>query len=272
MNDSDNRLPTVTRPRDVIVTRYVTPLREGGSVPAVVEADDLGTYVLKFHGAAQGPKALIAELIAGELGRLLGLPVPELVYAELDPILGRAEPDPELQALVLASGGLNLGMDFLPGAFAYDPLTAPRLDAALASAVVWFDALVTNVDRTVRNTNMLLWHRRPYLIDHGASLYFQYSWSSYMERARSAFPQIRDHVLLPLAADLRGADERLAPLLTEERIDALVRLIPEPWLAADTAFPDSAAQRGAYAAWFRERLRAPRIFVDEAIRARDAVV
>src|SRR5215470_8803960 len=164
--------------RTVIATRYVTPLREGGSLPAIIEADDDGMYVLKFHGAGQGPKALIAELVAGEVARAAGLPVPEIVFVELDPELARTEPDPEIQALIRASTGLNLALDYLPGAMTFDPV-AEKPEAALASAVVWFDAYVTNVDRTPRNTNMLVWHRRLWLIDHGASLYFHHTWKDY---------------------------------------------------------------------------------------------
>src|ERR671939_1027494 len=185
--------------RTVVATRYVTPLREGGSLPAIIEADDDGMYVLKFRGAGQGPKALIAELIVGELARHLGLPVPEIVFVELDPELARTEPDPEIQHLIRSSAGLNLALDYLPGSVMFDPV-ADRLDVDLASSVVWFDAYVTNVDRTPRNPNMLMWHRRLYLIDHGAALYFHHNWENYLARSRSAFPQVRDHVLLPWAA------------------------------------------------------------------------
>src|SRR5882762_2437423 len=166
--------------RTVKATRYVTPLREGGSLPAIIEADDEGMYVLKFRGAGQGPKALIAELMAGELARVAGLPVPELVFVELDPDLARTEPDPEIQDLIRASAGLNLALDYLPGSVMYDPV-AEKLDVELASMIVWFDAFVTNVDRTPRNTNMLMWHRQLQLIDHGAALYFHHSWDQYME-------------------------------------------------------------------------------------------
>lgn len=258
--------------RTVTVTRYVTPLREGGSLPAIVEADDLGTYVLKFRGAGQGPKVLIAELVAGEIGRVLGLPVPEIVFAELDPVLGRSEPDPEIKALIDASAGLNLALDFLPGSFAYDPAVAPPPDAELASAIVWFDALISNVDRTVRNTNMLLWHRRLWLIDNGASLYVHYAWGNYVERARRPFPQIRDHVLLPFAAALAEVDARLGALLTPRAVGAVVDLIPDAWLEEDAAFAGPAEHRAAYATYLVERLRAPRTFVDEAIRARAQLV
>ena len=191
--------------RTVIATRYVTPLREGGSLPAIVEADDDGMYVLKFRGAGQGPKALIAELVAGEIARAAGLPVPEIVFVELDPELARTEPDPEIQALIRASAGLNLALDYLPGAVTFDPV-AEQPDADLASAVVWFDAYVTNVDRTPRNTNMLIWHRRLWLIDHGATLYFHHTWTNYRERSRTLFPMIKDHVLLQFASALQEVD------------------------------------------------------------------
>ena len=193
--------------RTVTATRYVTPLREGGSLPAIVEADDDGLYVLKFRGAGQGPKALAAEIVAGELARGLGLPVPELVLIELDPALGAAEPDPEIQELIAASAGINLGVDFLPGSLPYDPTDPP--DADLAADVVWLDALITNVDRTPRNPNLLRWHRNLWLIDHGASLY-AFHGPDPLARARGAFPAIRDHVLLPAASSIAAADERLA--------------------------------------------------------------
>src|SRR6476661_8929179 len=189
--------------RTVTATRYVTPLREGGSLPAIVEADDDGLYVLKFRGAGQGPKVLIAELLAGEIGRALGLPVPEIVFVELDPAIGRNEPDGEIQALVEASAGLNLALDFLPGALGFDPLMLPTIDPALASAVVWFDAYTTNVDRTPRNPNLLFWHRKLWLIDQGAALYVHHTWTDYLTRARSPFAAIKDHVLLPIASDIR---------------------------------------------------------------------
>src|SRR5689334_8585079 len=195
--------------RTVTATRYVTPLREGGSLPAVIEADDDGLYVLKFRGAGQGPRALIAELVAGEIARAAGLPVPEIVFACLDADLARTEPDPEIQDLIRASvsrvdgsGGLNLALDYLPGSVAFDPL-AWQPDAALASRIVWFDAFVTNLDRTPRNTNMLVWHDKLWLIDHGAALYFHHASSAdFGARATSPFPAIKDHVLLPFASDI----------------------------------------------------------------------
>src|SRR5205085_12496503 len=187
---------------------------EGGSLPAIVEADDDGMYVLKFRGAGQGPKALIAEFVAGEIARALGLPVPEIVFVELDPALARTEPDPEIQDLIRASAGLNLGLDYLPSAVTFDPL-ADQPDAELASAVVWFDAYVTNVDRTPRNTNLLVWHRDLWMIDHGATLIFHHNWSDdVMKRARKPFPQSKEHVLLPWATEVRGVDEELAATLT----------------------------------------------------------
>src|SRR5437879_5045648 len=197
------------RLRTVIASRYVPPLREGGSLPAIVEADDDGLYVLKFRGAGQGPKALIAELVAGEIARTLGLAVPEIVFMELDPLLGRSEPDFEIQDLIKASAGLNLALDFLPGALAFDALDATTLEPLLASSILWFDAYVTNVDRTPRNTNMLWWHRRLMLIDHGSSLYFHHVNSNYIERSRIAFSPITNHILLPVATSLPASDRPL---------------------------------------------------------------
>lgn len=254
--------------RTVSATRYVTPLREGGSLPAIVEADDAGLYVLKFRGAGQGPKALIAELVAGEIARALGLRVPEIVFVELDADLARTEPDPEIQHLIRASAGLNLALDYLPGSVTFDPV-AESVDAELASAVVWFDAFVSNVDRTARNTNMLMWHRRLWLIDHGAALYFHHDWSGYLERANAPFARIRDHVLLPYAGALREADARLSGLLDEDTIRRIVAQVPDAWLLGDAPFADAAAHRDAYAQYLCRRLRQPREFVEEAIRARD---
>jgi hypothetical protein len=253
--------------RTVRVTKYLTPLREGGSVPAVVEADDQGVYVLKFRGAAQGPRALIAELVAGEIGRALGLPVPEIVLAELDPLLARSEPDPELQQLIQASGGLNLALDFLPGALAYDPLLDVP-DADLASRIVWFDAALTNVDRTARNTNMLMWHRRLYLIDHGAALFFHHTWGDYQTRSQSRFPQVRDHVLLPSATQLREADAALSPQLSPELLGSVVAQIPDEWLGDEPRFASPDEHRAAYVDYLIRRTQPPRAFVEEAIDAR----
>jgi hypothetical protein len=253
--------------RTVKATRYVTPLREGGSLPAIVEADDDGLYVLKFHGAGQGPKALIAELLAGELARALDLPVPEIVFVELGAELARTEPDPEIQDLIRASAGLNLALDYLPGSITFDP-AVDSVEPALASSVVWFDAYVTNVDRTARNTNMLTWHRRLWLIDHGAALYFHHNWDNYLERSRMPFTQIRQHVLLPAASALEEADARLSDRVTPELIGELVALVPEAWLATEPRFGGAEAHRAAYAEYFLSRLRAPRDFVREAADAR----
>jgi hypothetical protein len=252
--------------RTVRATRYVAPLREGGSLPAVVEADDDGMYVLKFRGAGQGPKALIAELVAGEVGRALGLPVPELVFVELDPALSRAEPDEEIQDLLEASAGLNLALDYLPGSLAFTPHPGAGLDPELAAAVVWFDAFVANVDRTPRNPNLLLWHRRLWLIDHGAALYVHHAWTAATDptaQAGSRFPRIADHVLLPFAAPLPPLDADLAARLSPETIAAVVALIPDAWLdGAD------APGRAAYVAYLTRRLAEPRAWVEEAEAAR----
>ena len=256
--------------RTVTATRYVTPLREGGSLPAIVEADDDGLYVLKFRGAGQGPRALIAELVAGELGRALGLPVPELVFVELDPLLGKGEPDWEIKALVEASGGLNLALDYLPGSVGYDPLARRGQDppgADLASQVVWFDAYVTNPDRTPRNPNLLCWHKRLYLIDHGAALYFHHAWGDYLTQSRTPFARIADHVLLPLAAELKAADATLRSRLSPDVIERIVELIPQAWLD-EPRFADPAAHRAAYVEYLRSRLAAADAFVEEAERAR----
>ncbi len=238
-------------------------------MPALIEADDDGLYVLKFRGAGQGPRALIAELVAGELGRLLGLPVPEIVFVDLDPVLGRNEPDQEIQALVTASAGLNLALDYLPGSLGFDPLATPQPNARLASEIVWFDTFITNVDRTFRNPNMICWHRQLYLIDHGAALYFHHSWHDPVGQSRSPFRRISDHVLLPLAADLRGADAALRSRLTTERILPILALIPDSWLQGIPGFSEPAAVREAYASYFDRRLDAADVFVEEAIRARD---
>lgn len=257
--------------RTIEVTRYVTPLREGGSLPAIVEGDDLGTYVLKFRGAGQGPKVLIAELLAGEIARALDLPMPEIVLAELDPVLGRSEPDPEIQDLITASAGLNLAIDFLPGSFAFDPAVGPAPDAELASNIVWFDSFMTNVDRTVRNTNILVWHKRLWLIDNGASLYIHFGGPDYAARAGNPFPEIRNHVLLRRASALRDVDGALSARLTPDLLAAIVSRIPDAWLD-DQAFTGPEEQRAAYSSYLSARLRAPRSFVEEAISARDQLV
>jgi hypothetical protein len=251
--------------RTVRAIRYLTPLREGGSVPAIVEADDDGTYVAKFRGAAQGPRALVAEIVAGEIGRLLGLPIPQLVLIEVDAVLARSEPDEEIQELLRNSAGLNMALDYLPGALNWEPALAPPPDRALAAAVVWFDAFVTNVDRTPRNPNLMLWHRQLYLIDHGAALYFHHDWPGHLARARSPFAMVRNHVLLPLAGDLRAADAALAARITEAALRDILAQVPDDWLIGE-ATPD--LTRRGYVEHLRSRLAPPRQFIEEAIRAK----
>jgi hypothetical protein len=254
--------------RTVQAIRYVTPLREGGSLPAIVEADDDGTYVLKFRGAGQGAKALIAELVAGEIGRALGLRVPELVFMQLDPEMARTERDPEIQELIRASAGLNLALDFLPGALGFEELDVKGVEPALASAIVWFDAYVTNVDRTIRNPNLLTWKKQLWLIDHGAALFFHHSWDGYQARSRSPFAPIREHILLRRASALDEADSALRARLTPEHLESIVALIPSSWLDAEPAFDGEAEHRAAYAGYLSERLEASRVFVEEAQHAR----
>lgn len=253
--------------RSVNVTRYVTPLREGGSLPAIVEADDDGMYVLKFRGAGQGTKALIAELIAGEIARAAGLLVPELVFVALDPEIAKTEPDPEIQDLIRASGGVNLGLDYLPGSIMFDPV-ADKPDADLASRIVWFDAYITNVDRTPRNANMLMWHRRLWLIDHGAALYFHHSWTDMDQRSKDPFALIKEHILLPFANNIAAADQAMTALITEDLIKSIVDLVPDDWMSENSAFSTTAENRQAYVDYLTRRLEEPRNFVQEAIRAR----
>jgi HipA-like protein len=246
--------------RSVSATRYVEPFREGGSLPALCEADDDGLYVVKFRGAGQGRKALVAEVIAGELARAIGFAVPELVSAELDDAFGRAEPDPEIQDLLRASVGVNLGVDFLPGALPFAPATGELPDPAAAADVVWLDAYLTNVDRTARNTNMLWWHRRLYLIDHGACLYFHHDERRPSGYERTRFAPIREHVLLPHAGSIVEADARLAPRVTAQVVRDAVDLVPDAFFEGD--------ERAVYRDYLCARLAAPRDFVEEAERGR----
>src|SRR5260370_32005652 len=241
--------------RTLTATRYVTPLREGGSLPAIVEANDDGMYVLKFRGAGQGPKALIAELVAGEIGRALGLPVPEIVFMELDGLLGRSEPDFEVYNLVKISAGLNLALDYLPGSVAFNTMDSQLLDARLASQIVWFDAYTSNVDRTARNTNMLFWHRRLMLIDHGAALYFHHATSDYLARSQDPFKHIKQHVLLPATSHLAKIDTFCKQRLTPAILEALVNQIPANWL-------EQAEQRATYLENLQTRLEASHILVE----------
>jgi len=253
--------------RTVNAARYVTPLREGGSLPAIIEADDDGMYVLKFRGAGQGTKALIAELIAGELARAAGFLVPELVFVNLDPEIAKTEPDPEIQDLIRASGGLNLGLDYLPGSVMFNPV-ADQPDADLSSRIVWFDAFITNVDRTARNANMLMWHRKLWLIDHGAALYFHHAWADMERRSNDPFPLIKEHILLPFAGALETADQSMTTAITEAVINQVLALVPDEWLNEDSRFTSAAEHRHAYVDYLTRRLEAPRPFVEEAIRAR----
>jgi hypothetical protein len=251
--------------RKVTATRYVTPLREGGSLPAVVEADDDGLYVVKFRAAGQGVKALVAEVIVGELARIAGLAVPEIVGVEVAAALGRTEPDPEIQELVMGSAGLNCGIDFLPGALDYNPARPEALEPLRASEIVWFDAFTTNVDRTPRNPNLLVWHRETWLIDHGAALYQHHSDRDLVGRAHESFPLIAEHVLLPLASELRAADQRLAAVFDRDAITSAVALVPDDWLGAE---PSTA--RTSYIEYLCARVTTPRGFPSEAEAARGA--
>ncbi|MFD9972270.1 HipA family kinase [Streptomyces sp. NPDC059017] len=229
---------------EVTATRYVTPLREGGSLPGIVEADDLGTYVMKFTGAGQGRKTLVAEVICGQLGRRLGLRVPELVRMQLDPVIGLSEPDQEVQELLKASGGLNLGMDFLPGSIGFDPL-AYAVDSAEAGRVVWFDALINNVDRSWRNPNMLVWHGDLWLIDHGATMIWHHSWPGAAASAAKPY-DASDHALAPFRPDIAGAAAALAPLVTRELLTEVAADVPDEWLVDEPGFDTTGAVRRAY--------------------------
>lgn len=257
--------------RTVDVTRYITPLREGGSLPALVEADDEFLYVLKFRGAGQGIKALIAELIAGEIARALGFRVPEIIFANLDTAFGRSEPDEEIQDLLRASEGLNLALHYLSGAITFDPLIN-NIDPKLASQIVWFDCLVTNVDRTPRNTNMLIWHKELWLIDHGATFYFHHSWQNLEKQGQRPFTHIKDHVLLPQATELDTVDDEFRSILTAEPIRSIISLIPDEWLIDDSPFESVTEHRQAYVQFLETRLANTEIFVKEAEYARKALI
>jgi hypothetical protein len=251
--------------RTVTATKYLTPFREGGSLPGLVEADDDGLYVVKFHGAAQGPKALVAEVIAGELGRALGLPVPELVLVDIDPALAGVEPDPWVGELLERSPGMNLGIDFLPGSMTFDARADGAPDGELAASIVWFDALVTNTDRSPRNPNLLSWHRRLWLIDHGASLFIHHTWRDPDAHARRPLGTISEHVLLPFAAPLADAHDRLAPLLTDALVRGIAECVPDAWLEATgsaAAIGGPAQQRAAYVRYLRTRANARNALVE----------
>lgn len=252
--------------RTVNVTRYVTPLREGGSLPAIAEADDDFLYVLKFRGAGQGTKALIAEIIGGELARALGFKVPEIVFANLDTAFGRAEPDEEIQDLLKASVGLNLALHYLSGAITFDAVVT-QPSALLASQIVWLDCLITNVDRTPRNTNMLMRHKELWLIDHGAALYFHHSWDNWQEQATRPFAQVKDHVLLPWATELDAVDSQFKVILTEDKIRQIIGLLPDEWLEEENL--SAVEKREVYAQFLLTRLAASVIFIEEAKKARE---
>lgn len=258
--------------RTVRATQYVTALREGGSLPAIVAADDLGLYVLKFRGAGQGPLALVAELVAGEIGRALGLNVPELVFVEVDSALGRNEPDQEIRELLKASIGLNLALDYLPGSTMFDHAAGDKADAKTASLAVWFDAYVMNVDRTPRNANLLSWHKELYFIDHGAAIYVHHDWESMPQRAESAFRESKNHVLLPWATALGKADEHARSVITPELIAGILEVVPDKWLLRENEGISAAEKRQVYADFFARRLAASANFVEEADRARVQLV
>jgi hypothetical protein len=254
--------------RTVQATRYVLPLREGGSLPAIVEADDLGLYVVKFRGAGQGTLALIAELIAGEIGRALGLRVPEIVFVEIDPALGRNEPDYEIRQLLKSSPGTNLALDYLPGSTMFDPAARDTAPASEASMLVWFDAFVQNVDRTPRNANLLVWHRKLYPIDHGAALFFHHDWPTMTHKIESPFAQIQHHILLPWAAEIEQAGTIARGTLTYDTVAAIIEAVPDAWLEAIPGDFTTAARRAAYLDFFMRRLAAAHIFEQEAVHAR----
>jgi len=256
--------------RTVKVTRYVTPLREGGSLPAIAEADDGFLYVLKFRGAGQGVKALVAEIIGGELARAAGLKVPEIVFAELDAAFGRTEPDEEIQDLLKASVGTNLALHYLTGAISFDPVVT-QTEPLLASKIVWLDALLMNVDRTIRNTNMLVWQKELWLIDHGAALYFHHSWNDPQEQALRPFTNIKDHVLLPVATRMEEADAWMKQTITEGIVDAVVQAIPGVFLQWDTSIGADSIRKG-YHDFIMTRLTHADQFVKEIIDARATLI
>lgn len=256
--------------RTITATEYVTPLREGGSLPAIVAGDDSGTYVLKFRGAGQGTKALIAELVSGEIARIIGLPVPEIVFVDFDPRMAMTERDPEIQDLLRKSEGINIALDYLPGSITFDPLVdaAVAVNARLASEIVWFDALVTNVDRTVKNTNLLVWHKKLWMIDHGASLIFHHNWDGAPDRSRLPFRQIGDHVLLRWATELPEVDAELSTQLTPGALARVVEMIPDSWLGDEPQFASANEHRAAYLEYLTQRLESPRQWMEDAVRAR----
>ena len=257
--------------RTVNVIRYITPLREGGSLPAIAEADDSFLYVVKFRGAGQGRKALVAELIGAEIARALGLKVPEIVFANLDEAFGRTEPDEEIQDLLKASVGLNLGLHYLSRSITYDPAVS-TVEPKLASQIVWLDCLLTNVDRTARNTNMLTWYKELWLIDFGASLYFHHSWNNWKEQAEKPFVLVKDHVLLPQASELDLVNTEFKKILTKDLIENIITAIPEVWLKDETAFQSIEEHRQAYVDFLLTRIAHSENFVNEAKHARESII
>jgi hypothetical protein len=258
--------------RTANATRYVVPLREGGSLPAVVEADDFGLYVVKFRGAGQGVLALIAELTAGEVGRALGLRVPEIILITIDPALGRNEPDYEIRQLLKGSAGLNLALDYLPGSTMFDPAARDVAPAAEASMLVWFDAFVQNVDRTPRNANLLVWHRKLYPIDHGAALFFHHDWPSMEKKAKSPFTEIKQHILLPWAKEIEQAARVAHERLTRQLIADIVGKVPDEWLESVPGGLSATERRAGYLNFFTRRLEFSATFEQEAMRAHFRVV
>lgn len=257
--------------RTVNVTRYITPLREGGSLPALAEADDDFKYVLKFRGAGHGVKALIAELLGGEIARTLGLKIPEIVFANLDEAFGRSEGDEEIQDLLKGSRGLNLALHFLSGALTFDPVVT-QVDETLASKIVWLDAFITNIDRTVKNTNMLIWHKELWLIDHGATFYFHHSWSDWQKAAVTPFPYIKDHVLLPQAALIEEINEEMIALLPDKKLREITDLIPADWLDWEGFDLSSEEIREVYFQFLVMRRNNANNFVKQIQDARETLV
>jgi len=258
--------------RTAKATRYVVPLREGGSLPAIVEADDLGLYVVKFRGAGQGILALIAELLAGEIGRAVGLRVPEIIFIDIDAALGRNEPDYEIRQLLKASTGMNLALDYLPGSTMFDPAARDTAPADEASMLVWFDAFTQNIDRTPRNANLLVWHRKLYPIDHGAALFFHHDWPSRQKKIGAPFAEIEQHILLPWAKEIPQAAKTAHERLTEPVLRGIVELVPEDWLEAIPGAANAAERRAGYLDFFMRRLEAAANFEEEAIRAQSRLV
>lgn len=257
--------------REVTITRYIQPFREGGSLPALADADDGFSYVIKFRGAGQGKKALIAELIGGEIARILNLRMPEMVFADLDESFARTEPDEEIQDLLKFSVGKNLGVHFLNGAITFDA-NVDQISAEEASRIVWLDALLMNVDRTVRNTNMLIWHKELWLIDHGASLYFHHSWDNWEEQALKPFVQIKDHVLLKNASQVESVDRQYRALLTEEVIRNIVDIVPSEWLIDESRGLSPDESRQVYVSFFMKRLAHAEYFLNQIEDARKNII